>query len=64
MGRTEGKNGSFVSHKDENLSKFFFFHYSLVNDQGPESMPKFLIVMCIRGIFATVIVLRGTRWVP
>ena len=27
-------------------------------------MPKFLIVMCIYGIFATVTVLRGTRWVP
>ena len=27
-------------------------------------MSKFLIVMCICGIFATVTVLRGTRWVP
>ena len=27
-------------------------------------MPKFFIVMCIYGIFATVTVLRGTRWVP
>ena len=27
-------------------------------------MPKFLIAMCIYGIFATVTVLLGTRWVP
>ena len=26
-------------------------------------MPKFLFLMCICGIFATVTVLRGTRWV-
>ena len=26
-------------------------------------MPKFLIVICIYGIFATVTVLRGSRWV-
>ena len=33
-------------------------------NRGPEAMPKFLILMCIYGIFATVTVLRGTRWVP
>ena len=27
-------------------------------------MPKFMLVMCIYGIFATVTVLRDTRWVP
>ena len=27
-------------------------------------MPKFLIVMCIYGVFATLSVLRGTRWCP
>ena len=28
----------------------------------PEAMPKFLIVMCLSSIFATVTVLQGTRW--
>ena len=27
--------------------------------QGPEAMPKFLIVMCIYGVYATVSVLWG-----
>ena len=63
MGRTEGKNGSFIAitYKDENPSKFFFFHDPLEKKRRPEAMPKFLIVMCICGIFATVTVLRGTR---
>ena len=32
--------------------------------EGSEAMPKFLIVKCICGIFATITVLRGTHWVP
>ena len=44
-------------------------HQNLSSSMTPlvdltEAMPKFLIVMCIYGIFATVTVLRGTRWVP
>ena len=31
MGRTEGKNGSFMAIRDENPSKFFFFHDPLVD---------------------------------
>ena len=61
MGRTEGKNGSFYSYKDENPLKFFFFHDSPRGEKNrrTEAMPKFLIVMCICGIFATVTVLHS-----
>ena len=54
MGRTEGKNGSFIAIRMRIHEKKWM----------PEAMPKFLIVICICGIFATVNVLRGTRWVP
>ena len=65
MGRNEGENGSFVAIRmviHQHLS-------SSMTPRGkkkrrPEAMPKFLIVMCIYDIFATVTVLRGTRWVP
>ena len=52
----------FHSYKNENSSKFLFFHDPL--DWRLEAMPKFLIALCVCGIFATVTVLRGTRWVP
>ena len=62
------KKRKFLSHKDENLSSLFFFHDPFVviekRKEGPEAMPKFLIVMCICDIFATVTVLWGTYLVP
>ena len=45
-------------YKDENPSKFFFFHDPFV---GPEAMPKFLIVVWP---ICSVTVLWGTHWVP
>ena len=65
MGRTEGKNGTFIAtvYKDENPSKFFFFHDPLV-DLKTEARGYAQISDCYVHIFATVTVLRGTRWVP
>ena len=40
------------------------FSSSMTPSWRPEAMTKFLNVMCICGMFATVTVLRGTRWVP
>ena len=65
MWRTEGKNGSVLAKRmkiHQNFSSFM----TMKDNQGPEAMPKFLIVMnmCICGIFATVTVLGGTHWVP
>ena len=66
----EGGNGSFItvhSHKKGLESmKIFLLPWpprGLKKKRRPEAMPKFLILMCIYGIFATVTVLRGTRWV-
>ena len=47
MGRTKGENDPLVDLKKQ--------------QQRPEAMTIFLIVICIYGIFATVTVLRGTR---
>ena len=47
MGRTEGKNGSFLAKKDENPPTFFI-HDPLENlkkrEEGQEIIPKFMIV--------------------
>ena len=69
IGRTEGKNGSFIAIRmriHQNFSSSMTsLGWKLKNQKKnrPEAMPKFLIVMCICGIFATVTVLWGTRWV-
>ena len=60
-----GKKWKFLSRKDKNPSKKNVFYDPLVDlKKRPEAMPKFLIGLCICGIFATVSLLRGTRWVP
>ena len=48
MGRTEGKNGSFMAMRMRIHQKLC----SSLTPSGPEAMPKFLIVMCIYGVFA------------
>ena len=56
MYRTGGKR-EFHSYKDENPSKFFFFHDPLVDFEKKrrrKAMPNFFILMCICGIFSTV----------
>ena len=68
MGRTEGKNGSFLAIRmkiHQNFSSSMTVSWSSKKIYRAElAMPKFVIVMCICGIFATVTVLRGTRRVP
>ena len=60
MGRTEGKNGSFMAIRmriHQNCSSSMTPQKKL----GPEAMPKFLIVVWP---ICSVTVLRGTHWVP
>ena len=67
MGRTDGKNGNFVAIRMKIHQIVFFFHDSLdlkKRKEELEAMPKFLIVMCICHIFATVTVLQGSHLVP
>ena len=56
MGRNKGENGNFIAIRMRILQNFSF--------SMTEAMPKFLILMCKYGIFATVTLLRGNRWVP
>ena len=72
MGRTEGKNGSFMAIRmriHQNCSSSVI-HDPLVDLKkkkkkqkklGPEAMPKFLIAVLP---ICSVTVLRGTHWVP
>ena len=61
MGRAEGENGSFLAIRIKINQKIS----SSMNPRGPkkkhkkgpEAMPKFLIVMCMCGIFARLLLL-------
>ena len=66
MGRTEGKNGSFMAIRMRIHQKFFSsmtpsWTWKKKKKLGPEAMPKFLIVL---DPICYVTVLRGTHWVP
>ena len=62
MGRTEGKK--FHGYKDENPSKAMFFPDPLLEKRKKtEAGGNAQISDFIYGVFATVSVLRGTRWV-
>ena len=67
MGRTEGKNGSFLAIKMK------IHHFPPCPPCGLEKTPQreagdyaqiYDCYVHIYGIFATVTVLRGTHWVP
>ena len=64
MGRTEGKNGSFMAIRmriHQNFSSSMTPSWKKKKKLGPEAMPKFLIVVWP---ICSVTVLRGTHWVP
>ena len=50
IGRTKGRNESFLT-----IRMKIHQNFSSKKKQGLEAMPKFLFVMCIPGIFATVL---------
>ena len=61
MGRTEGKNGSFIAIRKKIHQNFMTASCTWKKKLGPEAMPKFWIVMWY---ICSVTVLRGTHWVP
>ena len=65
MGRTEGKNGSFMAISmgiHQNFSSSMTPSWTWKKKKlGPEAMPKFLIVVWP---ICSVTVVRGTHWVP
>ena len=63
MGRTEGKNGSFLAVKMK-IHQFFFFHVPLLEREAGDYAQIYDCYVHICGIFATVTVSRGTNWVP
>ena len=70
MGHSEGKDGSLIAIRmriDQKLCSFLTPPPPLpcgLKKTEAGGYAHILIVVCICGIFATVTVLWGTRWVP